>query len=100
VHAGGWVTRGWDKLTGKVSLEMMSKSRKSEICKCSEVLISGSVRLISGKRRRFWHATHDCVAISGKHKIQMIGYVGEYIADERGWMSVKTLWSNDAVRRQ
>jgi len=36
---------------------------------------------------------------SGKHEIQMIGYVAEQIADERR-MSVKTLRADDVARGQ
>jgi len=36
---------------------------------------------------------------SGKHGIQMIGYVAEQIADEKR-ISVKTLWTDGVARGQ
>jgi len=57
-RVGGWVTRGWGKLTGKVNLKMTFKSR--QWLRFAKAGSSRSVRL----RNR-------------KHEIQMIGYVAE-----------------------
>jgi len=82
----------------QVSCSLFTRPRLQHTC----IPVPGryTSKLVTGIRKCEEAGSSRSVALkSGKHKIQMTGYIAEQITDERR-MSVKTLWADNVAKGQ